>query len=38
MKKKTVVILCAVLAVLIAGGGVGYSFLPHPLNLSLIHI
>ena len=32
MKKKTVVILCAVLAVLIAGGGVGYSFLPHPLN------
>ena len=32
MKKKGIVILCAVLAVLIAGGGIGYSFLPHPLN------
>ncbi len=32
MKKKGIVILCAVLAVLIAGGGIAYSYLPHPLN------
>ena len=32
MKKKLIIILCAVLAVLIAGGCIGYSFLPHPLN------
>lgn len=32
MKKKGIIILCAVLAVLIAGGCIGYSFLPHPLN------
>lgn len=32
MKKKGLIILCAVLALLAAGGGVGYSFLPHPLN------
>ena len=35
MKKKGVIILCAVLALLIAGGGVGYSFLPHPLNYAI---
>ena len=32
MKKKGLIILCVVLAVLIAGGGVSYSFLPHPLS------
>jgi len=35
MKKKTVIILCAVLAVLIAGGGIAWSFLPHPLNYKI---
>ena len=35
MKKKLVIILCVVLAVLIAGGAVGYSFLPHPLNYKI---
>ena len=32
MKKKTAVALCVVLAVLLAGGAVAWSFLPHPLN------
>ncbi len=35
MKKRVLIILCAVLAVLIAGGAVGYSFLPHPLNYDI---
>ncbi len=35
MKKKAIIILCAVLAVLIAGGAVGYSFLPHPLRYKI---
>ncbi len=32
MKKTAKIILCAVLAVLIVGCGVGYAFLPHPLS------
>ena len=32
MKKKFWIVLCAVLAVLLAGGGVAYGFLPHPLT------
>ena len=35
MKKKTVVILCAILAVLLIGGGVAWSFLPHPLRYDI---
>ena len=35
MKKKLIIVLCVVLAVLIAGGAVGYSFLPHPLNYKI---
>lgn len=35
MKKKLIIVLCAVLAVLIAGGAVAYSFLPHPLNYKI---
>ncbi len=35
MKKKLIIVLCIVLAVLIAGGAVGYSFLPHPLNYKI---
>lgn len=35
MKKKLIIVLCVVLAVLIAGGAVGYSFLPHPLNYNI---
>ncbi len=31
-KKTAVIVVCAALAVLIAGGAVGWSFLPHPLN------
>ena len=34
-KKKGVIVLCIVLAVLLIGGGVGYSFLPHPLNYNI---
>ena len=29
------VILCVLLAVIIAGGAIGYSFLPHPLNYKI---
>ena len=32
MNKKKTVILCAVLAFLVAAGAVTYAFLPHPLN------
>ena len=35
MKKKLIIVLCAVLAVLISGGAVGYGFLPHPLNYKI---
>ena len=35
MKKKSIIVLCVVLAVLIAGGAVAYSFLPHPLNYKI---
>ena len=32
MKKKILLVLCIVLAVLLVGGGVAWSFLPHPLK------
>ena len=34
-KKILYVVLCAVLAVLLVGGGVAWSFLPHPLNYNI---
>ena len=32
MKKRLIVVLCCVLAVLLVGGGVAWRFLPQPLN------
>ena len=33
--KVLIIILCVLLAVIIVGGGVGYSFLPHPFNYKI---